>query len=63
MKVPWDIFWESRPWTGKVGLLDDERDAPRMPMQRDAMREGHDPDLNTEDPAIIAKAGRRPRRS
>ena len=27
MKVPWDIFWESKPYTGKVGLLDDERDA------------------------------------
>ena len=27
MKVPWDIFWESKPWTGKVGILDDERDA------------------------------------
>ena len=40
MKVPWDIFWESKPWTGKVGLLDDERDALSMPMQRDAMRTG-----------------------
>ena len=40
MKVPWDIFWESEPWTGKVGILDDERDALAMPMQRDAMREG-----------------------
>ena len=29
-----------------------------MPMQRDAMRTGAIPDLNTEDPAIIAKAGR-----
>ena len=58
MKVPWDIFWESKPWTGKVGILDDQRDALAMPMQRDAMRVGRIPDLNTEDPAIIAKAGR-----
>ena len=58
MKVPWDIFWESKPWTGKVGILDDQRDALAMPMQRDAMRVGRIPDLNTEDPEIIAKAGR-----
>jgi spermidine/putrescine transport system substrate-binding protein len=58
MKVPWDIFWEAKPWTGKVGLLDDERDALSMPMQRDAMRAGTIPDLNTDDAAIIAKAGR-----
>jgi spermidine/putrescine transport system substrate-binding protein len=58
MKVPWDIFWESRQWSGKVGLLDDDRDALAMPMQRDAMRRGVVPDLNTDDPAIIAKAGR-----
>jgi spermidine/putrescine transport system substrate-binding protein len=57
MKVPWDIFWESKPWTGKVGILDDERDALSMPMQRDAMREGRIQDLNTEDAEIIAKAG------
>jgi spermidine/putrescine transport system substrate-binding protein len=58
MKVPWDIFWESKPWAGKVGLLDDDRDALSMPMQRDAMRRGVTPDLNTDDAAIIAKAGR-----
>jgi spermidine/putrescine transport system substrate-binding protein len=57
MKVPWDIFWESKPWTGKVGILDDERDSLAMPMQRDAMHKGVIPDLNTEDPTIIAKAG------
>ncbi|MDX6600035.1 MAG: spermidine/putrescine transport system substrate-binding protein [Gaiellales bacterium] len=58
MKVPWDIFWQSSAWKGKVGLLDDERDALAMPMQRDAMRTGATPDLNTDDAAIIAKAGR-----
>jgi len=58
MDVPWDIFWHAQPYRGKVGLLDDKRDALSMPMQRDAMHAGTRPDLNTEDPAIVAKAGR-----
>jgi spermidine/putrescine transport system substrate-binding protein len=29
-----------------------------MPMQRDAIHAGRVPDLNTEDPALVAKAGR-----
>jgi spermidine/putrescine transport system substrate-binding protein len=58
MAVPWDIFWESPKLKGKVGLLDDYRDGLSMPMQRDAMRAGIVPDLNTEDPAIIEKAGK-----
>lgn len=57
MKVPWDIFWESRPYRGKVGLLDDKRDGLSMPLQRDAMRTGERPDLNTEDPKLVAAAG------
>jgi len=57
MDVPWDIFWHSQPYRGKVGVLDDKRDALSMPLQRDAMRTGTRPDLNTEDPALIAKAG------
>jgi spermidine/putrescine transport system substrate-binding protein len=56
MDVPWDIFWHSQPWRGRVGLLDDKRDALSMPMQRDAMRTGRRPDLNTDDPAIISHA-------
>jgi spermidine/putrescine transport system substrate-binding protein len=55
--VPWEIFWSSQRWNGKVGLLDDTRDGLSMPMQRDAMKAGIRPDLNTEDPAIIEKAG------
>jgi spermidine/putrescine transport system substrate-binding protein len=58
MDVPWDIFWQSQAYRGKVGLLDDKRDGLSMPMQRDAMHVGATPDLNTEDPAIVAKAGR-----
>jgi spermidine/putrescine transport system substrate-binding protein len=57
MKVPWDIFWESQAYRGKVGMLDDKHDGLTMPMQRDAMRTGRRPDLNTEDPAVVKKAG------
>jgi spermidine/putrescine transport system substrate-binding protein len=57
MDDPWDIFWESPKLKGKVGLLDDYRDGLSMPMQRDAIKAGIVPNLNTEDPAIIAKAG------
>ena len=39
MDVPWDIFWESQAYRGKVAILDDKRDALAMPMQRDAMRD------------------------
>src|SRR5438132_10580977 len=58
MDVQWDIFWRAQPYRGKVGLLDDKRAALSMPMQRDAMHAGTRPDLNTEDPVIVAKAGR-----
>lgn len=58
MDVPWDIFWESGPDEGKVGILDDNRDALSMPIQRDAMREARRPDVNTEDEAIVNKAGK-----
>ncbi len=58
MKVPWDIFWESQPYRGKVAILDDKRDALSMPMQRDALRTGARPDVNTEDPETVAQAGK-----
>jgi spermidine/putrescine transport system substrate-binding protein len=58
MDVPWDIFWESKPYRGKVAVLDDKRDALALPLQRDAMRSGLRPDLNTEDEALVSKAGR-----
>jgi spermidine/putrescine transport system substrate-binding protein len=56
MPVPWDIFWQSQAYRGRVGVLDDKRDALTMPMQRDAMRTGIRPDLNTENPALISRA-------
>ena len=56
MDVPWDIFWHAQAYRGKVGILDDRRDALSMPMQRDAMRKGVRPDVNTEDADIVNKA-------
>jgi spermidine/putrescine transport system substrate-binding protein len=56
MDVPWDIFWKAQAYRGKVGILDDRRDALSMPMQRDAMRKGTRPDLNTENADLISKA-------
>jgi spermidine/putrescine transport system substrate-binding protein len=58
MEVPWDIFWHAQAYRGRVGILDDRRDALSMPMQRDAMRTGARPDLNTENADTIAKAER-----
>ena len=57
MANPWDIFWQSPTLKGKVGMLDDYRDGLAMPMQRDAIKAGTIPDLNTADAAIIKKAG------
>jgi spermidine/putrescine transport system substrate-binding protein len=56
MDVPWDIFWQAQAYRGKVGILDDRRDALSMPMQRDAMRRDVRADLNTEDGAVVDKA-------
>jgi spermidine/putrescine transport system substrate-binding protein len=56
MDVPWDIFWKAQAYRGKVGILDDRRDALSMPMQRDAIRKGIRPDLNTEDEDVVNKA-------
>jgi len=56
MDVPWDIFWKAQAYRGRVGILDDRRDALSMPMQRDGMRRGVRPDLNTEEEAVVDKA-------
>jgi spermidine/putrescine transport system substrate-binding protein len=40
-----------------VAVLDDQRDALSMPIQRDAMRDGRRPDVNTEDEAVVKQAG------
>ena len=58
MDVPWDIFWSARAYRGKVGILDDRRDALSMPMQRDALQRDARADLNTEDKTVVDKAQR-----
>jgi spermidine/putrescine transport system substrate-binding protein len=56
MDVPWDIFWHSQAYRGKVGVLNDKRDALAMPMQRNGMRTGDPADLNTENPTLVDDA-------
>ncbi len=58
LDVPWDIFWQSGPYKGKVAVLDDKRDALAMPIQRDAMHAGRRPDVNTEDEQVVKQAGK-----
>jgi spermidine/putrescine transport system substrate-binding protein len=48
---PYDIFWDSHQYAGKVAILDDQREALGMTLLR-----RHFYDINTEDPKQIAKA-------
>jgi spermidine/putrescine transport system substrate-binding protein len=48
---PYDIFWDSHPYAGKVAILDDQREALGMTLLR-----RHFYDINTEDPKQIDKA-------
>src|SRR5689334_16614080 len=51
MNQPWDIFWESQAYKGKVGLLSENRETIGMAL----LRKGNT-DINTEDPALIDQA-------
>jgi spermidine/putrescine transport system substrate-binding protein len=51
MSNPWDIFWESHPWSGKVGLLSEVRETIALAL----MRKGH-LNINTEDQNLINEA-------
>jgi spermidine/putrescine transport system substrate-binding protein len=51
MDNPWDIFWQSGAYKGKVGLLSEERETIGMAL----LRKGN-LDINTEDPALIDQA-------
>jgi spermidine/putrescine transport system substrate-binding protein len=51
MAQPWDIFWESEAYKGKVGLLSEERETIGMALLRKGIL-----DINTEDPALIDQA-------
>jgi spermidine/putrescine transport system substrate-binding protein len=48
---PYDIFWDSHPYAGKVAILDDQREALGMTLLR-----RHIYDINTEDPKLIDRA-------
>src|SRR5262245_28597603 len=51
MAQPWDIFWESEAYKGKVALLSEERETIGMAL----LRKGN-LDINTEDPALLDQA-------
>jgi spermidine/putrescine transport system substrate-binding protein len=51
MTQPWDIFWESSAYKGKVGLLSEERETIAMAL----LRKGHT-DINTENSKLIDQA-------
>jgi spermidine/putrescine transport system substrate-binding protein len=51
MSQPWDIFWQSQAYKGKVALLSEPRETIAMAL----LRKGH-LDINTEDPALINQA-------
>lgn len=51
MPQPWDIFWESTEYKGKVALLSEVRETIAMAL----LRKGH-LDINTEDPKLIDAA-------
>ena len=48
---PYDIFWDSHQYAGKVAILDDQREALSMALLR-----RHILDVNTEDPKLINRA-------
>jgi spermidine/putrescine transport system substrate-binding protein len=51
MKQPWDIFWESQAYAGKVALLSEDRETIAMALLRRGIT-----DINTEDPQLINRA-------
>ena len=51
MNQPWDIFWESQAYKGKVALLSENRETIGMALLRKGIT-----DINTEDPALVNQA-------
>ena len=51
MKQPWDIFWESQAYNGKVALLSENRETIGMALLRKGIT-----DINTEDPKLVDQA-------
>jgi len=48
---PWDIFWHSQKYTGKVALLSEERETIAMALLHRGIK-----DINTEDPTLVNRA-------
>jgi len=48
---PYDFFWQSQNISGRVGLLDDEREALSMALLRNGIT-----DVNTDDPSHVQAA-------
>jgi spermidine/putrescine transport system substrate-binding protein len=48
---PWDAFWQAERFKGRVGILDDSREALGMALMRRGVA-----DLNTEIPALLEQA-------
>lgn len=51
MKQPWDIFWQSKAYSGNVTVLDEVRESIAMAL----LRRGAS-DINTENSALISRA-------
>jgi spermidine/putrescine transport system substrate-binding protein len=51
MKQPWDIFWQSQAYSGRVALLTEPRETIAMALLRRGIT-----DVNTEDPKLINRA-------
>jgi len=50
-KNPYDIFWQAKPYSGKVAILDDQREALAMALLR-----RHVYDVNTESAKLVDRA-------
>jgi len=51
MRQPWDIFWQSKAFSGKVTVLDEVRETIAMALLRHGIF-----DINTENPKLIDRA-------
>jgi spermidine/putrescine transport system substrate-binding protein len=52
LEQPWDALWDATAYKGRVGVLDDKREGIGMALMRRGVT-----DLNTEDRALIERAG------
>lgn len=51
MNNPWDIFWQSKAYSGKVTVLDEVRESIAMALLRRGIL-----DINAEDPKLVNRA-------